>query len=125
MSLACAGGSGPALEDDEEALGLSEFWEAMDDKQKHSLLSLRRVSRWRHHPCCSFHDRPPSPTLIMQMIGLYALSLTNATLMIPTLKEVLPERGLCPSCKELLELAIENIESGECAGLHNDVPNDG
>lgn len=38
-----AGGSGGGDSSDDEALGLSQFWESLDQKQKQSLLSIRKV----------------------------------------------------------------------------------
>lgn len=32
-----------ASDAEEEEFGLREFWESLDEKQKHSLLALRRV----------------------------------------------------------------------------------
>lgn len=43
--------------ENEEGFGLREFWSSLDEKQKHALLALRRVSK-RAPPC-----KPDSPCL--------------------------------------------------------------
>ena len=54
-----------AMEDEEE-FGLREFWSSLDEKQKHALLALRRVSK-RAPPC-----KPDSPCLRVMHVRLAA-----------------------------------------------------
>lgn len=51
---------------EEEEFGLREFWSSLDEKQKHALLALRRVSKVGAWPPCK-PDLPAVPACVRAM----------------------------------------------------------